>query len=138
MEVVIHKGIVMVPENMVHSDFVWRIIIYALMFIAFILLMIDFVKFIININKGKIFDKRNISYLNRFGLYLIAIAFLDCIDGFVKEYYFNLVGLTMNGYEITSDWEIPWATFLLGLLALLLARVWKVGMNIKEEQQLTI
>lgn len=107
LDVVIHKGIVMAPDNIVHTDFIWRIIIYALMFVAFVLLMIDFIKFIININKGYIFDRKNINYLNRFGLYLIAIALLDCIDGLVKEYYFSLVGLTMNGYEVTSDWEIP-------------------------------
>ncbi|MCM1291666.1 MAG: DUF2975 domain-containing protein [Prevotella sp.] len=138
LPVLIHQGIVMVSDEMSHSEFMWIVILSALNCVFFILLIIDFIKFIININKGRIFEKKNFKYLGRFGVYLIIIGLLECAGGLIREYYFSMTGLSLQGYELSSEWTIPWSTFLLGLLSLLLSNVWKVGMNIKEEQQLTI
>lgn len=135
---VIHRGIVMVPDDMVQPHLILNIVIYALILACFIALLVDFIKFIVNINRGKIFEPRNIRYLSRFGLLLIGIGLLDCLEGLTEQYFFSQIGLTLQGYELSSQWEIPWSTFLLGFLALLLARVWSEGMSIKEELRLTI
>ncbi|MBD5212942.1 MAG: DUF2975 domain-containing protein [Bacteroidales bacterium] len=142
LPVVLQQGIVMVPDAKADSAFssgaIIDILISVLTLAAFVLLLIDFIKFIININKGKIFERLNIRYLSRFGLYLIIIGLLDCISGLIQETTFSQYGLSLIGYELSTGWSIPWADFLLGCFALLLARIWAVGMSMKEDQQLTI
>lgn len=100
--------------------------------------MIEFIKFIININKGYIFDNKNVKRLKRFSYYLISISVLKCVAGVIEDCLFSQLGLEMDGYSISSYWLLPWGTLLLGLLSLLMAQVWSRGIEMKEEQELTI
>lgn len=134
----IYDVVIMMPTDRAVSDFVWPIAVSVLLFLCFTLLMIDFIKFIININKGIIFEQKNLRYLNRFGWLLILTGIFECISDLLHDNYIQKLNLSLKGYTISYDSIVPWDIFLLGFLALLLARVWKCGMSIEEERKLTI
>lgn len=136
---VINHTALMVPDSHLSTALSWTSVgLYLVSFLLFILLMVQFIKFIINIDKGKIFVNKNIHRLKLFGWYLIAIAVLKCIAGWLEDIIISDMGLSIPGYELSAYWNVPWGTFLLGLLALLMARVWERGLQMREEQELTI
>ena len=108
-------------------------------FVLLILLIIQFVKFIININRGQIFEFKNIRHLRRFGIYLLAIAFLQCFVGLYNDYILSRLNLTDDtGLALADAWTMPWSDFLFGCLALLMAQIWTRGLKMRELQDLTI
>lgn len=137
--VCINSGMLSVPVDKVP---VWSIVIASACsitsFVIFIFLVISFVKFIIDINKDRIFVRKNVKRLRRVAIFLITIALLQCASGITSDIAVAGMGLTENGYPISSYWTMPWSNLLLGLLALLVAQVWMRAIEMKEEQELTI
>lgn len=137
--VILDRASVLVPEKELSSPLSWTTtIFYIVSLVLFILLMIEFIKFIININKGVIFDEKNVKRLTRFSYYLISIAILRCAVGIIEDIMISNINLEFKGYTISAYWSIPWSTLLLGLLALLMAKVWSRGLDMEKEQELTI
>ncbi len=136
---IMSRAVIMVPEERFSSTLSWiSMALYIICFVLFVFLMIEFIRFIININKGCIFDHKNIKRLKRFSYYLISIALLKCAAGMIEDVLFYELGLHIDGYTLASYWIIPWGTLLLGLLSLLMAQIWSRGLEMKEEQELTI
>ena len=72
------------------------------------------------------------------GILMLFIALTRIITAFID---YNLVSTTLpelENYSYTMSEVMPWTTLLLGLVALLIARIWNMGMVIKREQELTI
>ncbi len=108
-------------------------------FVLLILLIIQFVKFILNINREQIFESKNVRHLRRFGIYLLAIACLQCFTGLYNDYILARLNLTdSTGLALADAWTIPWSDFLIGCLALLMAQIWARGIKMRELQDLTI
>ncbi len=105
--------------------------------IAAIIAAIQVVKFVIKINKRIIFDRSNIRHLSIMGICLLSIAIMQILSGLIKEGVVAVLG-TSGGMSLTANWTIPWSNMLLGLLALLMAQIWRRGLQLKEEQELTI
>lgn len=135
----ITKGMVNVPGKNYSAATLSIVILCALAGIAiFILLFIQVVKFVVRINRGEIFNKRNISILNKTGIYLLILGFLQSCIGIAEDFAVSGMGLSFSGLALTSNWNIPWSELLLGIMALLMAQVWARGVHLKEEQELTI
>lgn len=130
---------VLIPNSEYESDYSWAVnLMYVASLALYVLLLVQFIRFIVNINKGNIFDIKNVSRLRRFAWYLISISVLKCIAGMIEDYMLSNLSLNLDGYTLSSYWELPWDTMLLGLLALLMAQVWSYGLQLKEDQALTI
>ncbi len=111
---------------------------YVLSLVCLVLLVIKFVKFIININKGKIFVQANVKLLRAVSFYLIAISVLNLVTGLAGEYMVSALGLSLEGYAVSAYWTLPWSNLLIGLLALLVAQIWSRGISLEEEVRLTV
>lgn len=103
-----------------------------------VLSLIEFIRFIVNINRGEIFVMANVRRLRRLSFYMLAIALLQCVSGIIDDLMLSYGGMSHSGYSLTSYWTIPWTTMTLGLLALLMAEIWRRGISLQEEQELTI
>lgn len=99
--------------------------------------IVNFYKLINTINHGVIFDWSNVRRLNRIGRFLL-ISF-----GFAQVYML-LTYLTVHrvveleGYRFNFWLDCESMNLVIGLTALLVARIFAIGLQMKEEQDLTI
>lgn len=107
-------------------------------FIFYLLMAFKTIRFVVAINRKQVFDRRNIMRLTWIGILLLGIALLQVVIGLIEDNAVSSLGLTLDGYGLTSYWTIPWTELLLGLMALLMAQVWRRGCQLKEDQELTI
>lgn len=129
----------LVPNDRFNEHLLWiNVLIFILISITFIYIVVEMIRFVININKGKIFESKNVKLIFRFGIGILIIAVLQCTSGIIQDTIASAIGLTSDGEKLTAPWSIPWANFLVGTFALLLAQVWKMGLRMKAEQELTI
>lgn len=111
---------------------------YFLSLVFCVFLVIEIVKFVVNINRGEVFVAKNVKRLRHISICFIAISLLIVISGVAQEYLLGSMNLTLSGYQLSAYWIIPWSNLLLGLLALLIAQVWSRGIALEEEQQFTV
>lgn len=136
---VIDRMRLLVPDDRFNSSLQWvNICIMLVIICTFIYLVIELIKFVVNINKGIIFESSNVKRIFRFGWCILLIATLQCAGGIIDDLMVSSIGRTSDGESLTTAWTIPWANFLVGTFALLLAQVWKMGLKMKAEQELTI
>ncbi len=135
----INKATVSVPTS---NYTLGVMLIVALCITAFgvmlIMFAIQLVKFVVNINRGIIFDKINVKRLKKIGIFLLIMAMLQIAVGLAEDYAVSGMNVTFKGMSLTSYWTIPWSETLLGIMSLLIAQVWSRGVQMKEEQELTI
>lgn len=136
---VIDNVIVMAPTDSVPQ---WtRIVTFLILPFQFILLFIilwKLIRFILNVSKEKIFVIRNVNYLRQISVCLLAIALLQIFTGLIEDYTFKQFHFTWPGYDLGAYWQFPWGNLLFGVIGLLFAQVWAYGLQIKQDQELTI
>lgn len=136
---VVQGAVVMIPDSKVSMAPVNIFMIgYILNVVLFIALLVFFVRFIIRVNKGIIFERLNIRLLWRIALCLIAMSVLSIVSGIADMMTVSSLNLTLEGYELGANWTFPWTTLMLGFLSILMAEIWTRGLKLKEDQDLTI
>lgn len=127
------------PDDRISTPSKIAVCVCAVATIIFYLIMaFKTIRFVVAINRKQVFDRRNIMRLTWIGILLLGIALSQVVIGLTEDYAVGSLGLTFGGYGLTSYWTIPWTELLLGLMALLMAQVWRRGCQLKEEQELTI
>ena len=101
-------------------------------------LIIAFIRFIVSVNRGQIFDSTNVVRLARIGWMLIAAGLLEVCSGISQTFLVGAIGFVSDGYMLKASWLPPFSEMLLGLFALMLAAIWKRGLAMQKEQELTI
>lgn len=139
LPVVIDSMTVMVPDSKLPRWTEWAyLILTPLQIVLFCFIIWNFLKFIINVSRAKIFVKQNVRYLRQTSSLLIAIALLQTAAGLVQDVVFSQFDFQWIGYELGAYWSFPWSNLLLGTFGLLLAQIWSYGIEMKEEHELTI
>lgn len=137
--IIYKEAIMMIPEkNAPGWTDVVVMVSYVIDLIAFIILVVDFIKFVFNINKGKIFVRINSRLLRRISLWLFIMTACSLTTMVSDTVSVANISLPIEGYEIAALWDIPWTTLLLGILSLLMAQIWARGIALHEEQKYTI
>lgn len=120
----------------------WVRIASGLSYLASALVMLfgfyEFIRFIVNINRSRIFVRDNIRRLLLFGWALIACAAIMVIAGVAESSLVGSLKAVYAGRSLHAVWDFPWSTLLIGLVALLMARVWSRGISLREDHDLTI
>ena len=102
-----------------------------------IVAVVLFVKFIISINRSCIFEWVNVRRLRWMGAALV-LSFICSTVPFATAFY-ELSGVfQVPGYSLTIYGAISSLTLVLGLMSLIVAEVFAIGLRMKEEQDLTI
>lgn len=98
---------------------------------------IVFIKLILCVNKGRVFDRSVEKKLIRGGMSLLAIYLLEWIFTFIV-YAHNLHAFEFEDYIVTLR-DIPDHSLLYTSIGLMLvAQIFSIGRELKEEQELTI
>jgi len=135
------RGVIAVDENSGKIPG-WIPVLQGICIVAqgvfFILMLIQFVKFVININKGRIFVSDNVRRLRRIAMWLILLSVFCLCCGIAEEIAVSNLNLTLEGYGISAYWSIPWEVFIMGLVSLLISEAWDRGLKMQEEQDFTV
>ncbi len=137
--IVWEKGAIIVHDSLIPN---WYFIICVcceiVIYILFLILIIKFAKLIININKDLIFERINVKLLRQLGILLLCIALSQITLGISTEILIFALPYKFDGYDISAYWNIPWTNVIIGLVGLLMAQIWARGIQMREEQELTI
>lgn len=132
-------GLLLMPEGQISSAVpILYLLFMAVMFGAFVWMLVSFVRFIININRGKVFQICNTRLLTRMALALFLMSAMEIVNGMLFDIAMHKIEYADPLMHYDYNWETPWKTILMGLLALLMAQVWKRGISLREDQELTI
>lgn len=115
-----------------------EVILGFITLVLLVFLIIQFIRFVININRGEIFVEKNIRILYRFSIYLLCISVAEILSGLGYDFFLSSEHLSVNGSVLQAYWAIPWGDLLFALLSLLIAKIWKQGMDMEEEHKLII
>lgn len=133
------QGVVMYPDaNAQWWAWIVNVVGGISIIVIFVLLLVSFVNFIVHVNKGRVFERVNVKILNKIGWYLLIIAAVEICIGLVHEWEISRMPYGVPGYRLSAAWEMPWNNIIIGLVSLLMAKVWGKGISMREEQELTI
>ena len=128
-----------VPEAIVVITMMLALFIFYFLIRAFI----SFIRFIVNVNRDKVFVKENLSLLRWTGkgilIYNVVLILCELPTYFVmsSDSYINKYGNThllgLKNHMIDNGYFIIFAIF-----CLIIAEVFAIGIKLKEEQDLTI
>lgn len=99
--------------------------------------IVFFVKFILSVNRGAVFEERILFYLTMLGWSLI-LSFISMVCVSIFYHLINTELFHIEGYKIVSSHTIPFFWLLAGLTILLVKQFIAIGIKLKEEQELTI
>lgn len=94
--------------------------------VAALVSFISFIRFILNVNRNKVFVWENVSLLRLTACGLIILALVAAGD----ELY--------TGCSFVDIYEHFFDAFLFGVFNLIIAEVFAVGLKLQEEQDLTV
>lgn len=96
-----------------------------------------FLRFVISINRSCIFEWPNVRRLRWLGAALILSFIGSSVPACVAVYEYSGV-FNIPGYSLTTYGLVSTLTLVLGLMSLIVAEVFAIGLRMKEEQDLTI
>lgn len=99
--------------------------------------LVLFIRIVVSVNRSDIFNWRNVRRLRRLGILLI-VGFV-CV---LLPEYLSLCSLrevfSLEAYDLTLSDSVKVTNLLLGLISLIVAEIFAIGLKMKEEQDLTI
>lgn len=123
------------PENL------WEQVARGLMVLAavgcFLQAALYFLRLIIAINRSEIFSWDNVHRLRKVGLLMLSGFLLQGAQLWILFHRLDEV-FAMQGYSFSLREALSLSNLLLGLVALIVAEVFAIGLRLKEEQELTI
>lgn len=98
--------------------------------------LVLFIQLILDINRSKIFEWKNVRRLRRLGVFLIA-SFVCYLIPKITNYWGLKEIFAFDKYMI-APFALQLTDLLLGLGCLIVAETFAIGLKLKEEQELTI
>lgn len=105
--------------------------------ICAILAIIQFIKFIRNINRSEIFSWQNVKLLRKLGIYLLIMFIVNLATSIQSTWQVSQI-LSIPEYSYNWLQPLSESSLLLGVLAFVFAEIFAIGLKMKEEQDLTI
>jgi len=110
----------------------------ALVIAALVILLIYwFIKLIFNINKSIIFEWKNVKLLRKIGILLIGFYVCGIIFAFLFGNYASSL-VSIPGYFLDNSKFFSYGSLIQGIIALIVAEIFAIGLKLKEEQDLTV
>ncbi|MDR3250775.1 MAG: DUF2975 domain-containing protein [Tannerella sp.] len=131
------EAIVSVPVHEHYASYLILTISVVIFFITgFLMIVFNFAKMIISVNKSVIFDWINVKRLRRIG---IGFILLFAVSAGYEYYYNHLVRnmIDLENYNIVTS-SLYGNYLIFGMTAILLGEIFAVGLRLKEEQDLTV
>lgn len=102
-----------------------------------IISLVLFYKLVWRINHQEVFSWKNVRTLRKIALYLILFAVFSTGSSLMNAYQMNQA-FALEGYSVNYLGCFSFLSFLLGMVSLIVAEVFSIGLKMQEEQELTI
>lgn len=102
-----------------------------------VMLIVHFMKFVLNVNRQRVFEHDNIRHLRWVGGLLLFFGILETMEAMIDTYRASEF-IHLSHYQILYSQTIETSTIVCGLVTLILAETFAIGMKMKEEAELTI
>lgn len=136
---VVKQAVVMEPLEKANTVAFAFSLIFSLVSIAIVIYLIYcFISFVVKINKGEIFSSVNVKLLARIGCLMIINCLIVVAANFTQASLARSIQFESADYSVSVAWLIPFTDAMLGLFALMLAAIWKKGIILQQDQELTI
>lgn len=137
--VVVTKALVEVPEQEVPVSTLISLTILSLVILGFyIALVIAFLWFLLRVNRGTIFDDCNVRLLRRIGIYLLVIVLAKFSALLMQAHCVMSLLPALESYSVSRISSLAFGELIIALNAILMSLVWKRGLELKHDQELTI
>ena len=133
----INRAMVKVPMEIESGlNLYWEFLLSVISFSGIIMIIYNFIRIIIAVNKSVIFEWINVKRLRRIGvgflIMFITSAFLAANQNSVV-----LELLEIENYKIINT-SYDGSILMFGIISFLVAEIFAVGLKLREEQELTI
>lgn len=99
-----------------------------------IIIVIRFKKFTNNIYEGDYFSYENVAILKQISYLIFGIWFLKLLPSFLQYYVLYKIEYIIN----SSDYQLGFSYLVVSLIVWMFSHIFKKGIELKEEQELTI
>ena len=133
----INRAMVKVPmETVTGLNLFWEFILAFFSFAGIIMIIYNFIRIIIAVNKSVIFEWINVKRLRRIGIGFLIMFIITAFLA-VSQNSTVLEVVDIENYKIINS-LYDGIVLMLGMISFLVAEIFAVGLKLREEQDLTI
>jgi len=143
-KVLIHSNnITMIMQSVQDKPIWWKVlhVIYSF-FSFFILILAIWVPFLVvrivkSLQNSEVFDRKNLKRIQRIGVILLTVGVLSSIFQAINVYSAQSM-VDLSHYRFSYAKVIDFSPIIMGVVILIMNEILRIGIEIKEEQDLTI
>ena len=143
-KVLIHpNNITVIMQLLLDKPIWWKVlhVIYSL-FSFFILILAIWVPFLVvrivkSLQNSEVFDRKNLKRIQRIGVILLTVGVLSSIFQAINVYSAQSM-VDLSHYRFSYAKVIDFSPIIMGVVILIMNEILRIGIEIKEEQDLTI
>ncbi len=136
---ILSKSVVLIPISDNNSIvYLIRVLLQLVTVMLTLVLITAVVKFTISINRGHVFEIINVKRLARIGWLLLSISLAQVLFGLLSDIIIEAIAIKSDYYTLQPNWTFPVSNSVIGLFSLMFAAIWKRGIALQREQELTI
>ena len=114
----------------------WEFLCSVIYFSGIIMIIFNFIRIIIAVNKSVIFAWANVKRLRRIGIGFFIMFIINAIMIYNQNSLASEI-LEIENYNIINS-SIDGSILFIGMISFLVAEIFAVGLRLREEQELTI
>jgi len=133
----------MIMQSVQDKPIWWKVlhVIYSL-FSFFILILAIWVPFLVvrivkSLQNSEVFDRKNLKRIQRIGVILLTVGVLSSIFQAINVYSAQSM-VDLSHYRFSYAKVIDFSPIIMGVVILIMNEILRIGIEIKEEQDLTI
>ena len=143
-KVLIHpNNITVIMQLLLDKPIWWKVlhVVYSL-FSFFILILAIWVPFLVvrivkSLQNSEVFDRKNLKRIQRIGVILLTVGVLSSIFQAINVYSAQSM-VDLSHYRFSYAKVIDFSPIIMGVVILIMNEILRIGIEIKEEQDLTI
>ena len=143
-KVLIHpNNITVIMQSLLDKPIWWKVlhVVYSLFSFFILILAIWFpflvVRIVKSLQNSEVFDRKNLKRIQRIGVILLTVGVLSSIFQAINVYSAQSM-VDLSHYRFSYAKVIDFSPIIMGVVILIMNEILRIGIEIKEEQDLTI
>jgi hypothetical protein len=137
------NNITVIMQSLLDKPIWWKVlhVVYSLFSFFILILAIWFpflvVRIVKSLQNSEVFDRKNLKRIQRIGVILLTVGVLSSIFQAINVYSAQSM-VDLSHYRFSYAKVIDFSPIIMGVVILIMNEILRIGIEIKEEQDLTI